>query len=226
MGRFNTREEEFITLDFDVHSLETAFDDMAKSAQLATVNALNTVGGMANKEIAKRIKANFNVPSGSLRVSKGPNGDGLIRLLRADARKSEQHFGVRRASFKIRILKKPISLLEYSAHQGATGVVVRVKNSPKTIRHSFISSWKWNSDKRYVFVRDPKRGTYIRKRTVKTNAGRFRTQLSKRTMRRQLFGPSIAGLYASKASRQILAETINKHYETVLNEKFVKEYEK
>jgi hypothetical protein len=191
-----------------MRELEREFDDLPIVTQKAMVNALNKVGRLANKAIAKFIKDNYNIPAKSLKIGY------LVKLIRADARKASDTGRAWRAFFTIVIRKRAINLIMYGGEQIiGGGVSVRVKRTTKVIRRAFVSVWKSGSHKRFIFVRDPKLGTFMSK-------------YGKRTKRRALYGPSIADLYGSIRARKIIDDTIEKNFQPMLDKEFERQFER
>lgn len=196
---------EFLRFDYDVRALDRAFDDLPDVTRKAAVNALNKVGRMANAAVRKFIVSEYNIKSRSLRLGN------LVTLRRADARKD-------RFVFTIFIRRRGRGLMKYGAIQESRGVSVRVKQSRKTIRHAFLSTWRRGEANRFVFVRDLRRGTV-------TRATRKGTAY-KTAKRRALFGPGIAALYGSRRSKRLIDETIEKNYRRILDEEFKRQFER
>jgi hypothetical protein len=195
---------EFFKLEIDLRELERQFTFLPDVTKKATVNSLNKVGRLANTGAKKDITSNYNIKASSLKIGS------VVNLKRADARR-----GI--PVFTIIVRKVARGLLKYGAVQGARGVTVKVRKSPKTIRSSFISTWKRGQSNKFVFIRDPKLGTVIRKR-------KGRQYIAQK--RRQLFGPSIAALYNSRRVRREIDSVIDKNYQSLLNEEFNRQFEK
>ena len=193
----------FLKLEVDEGELTRLFDDLSKSAQRANINALNVVGALGNKAIKKNILRNYNIKNKSLTQGK------LVKPRRADIRK-------RRPVYELFVKGVKRGLLLYSARQVARGVRFTTEKSERFIRSAFISTLKKGSSNLFVFLRDPKKGTY--------RAGRGKGK--SRTKRRVLFGPSVAAMYDSQNSRDALNKTIDKNYQKVLDEKFNDQFEK
>ena len=209
----------FLKLNVDMRELEREFDDLSVAAQKGSVNALNVVGRLANKEIKKFIKSNYNIKNKSIirRVS----------IKRADARKS-------RPVFTIVIKKVGRGLGLYSPIQrGSKGkgkglVSVKVGKSRKTLRHgAFVSTWAAGRVTGTSFMKGP---TVFRK-AIGKNAGTITRRTKKGTSytaakREMLFGPNVADLYSSMKARKVLDRTIEDNYQKVLDEKFNDQFER
>lgn len=187
----------------DVQDLEDKFRDMNEALKVATVNSLNTVGRMINKEIAKDIKSKYNIKARTLRLGK------TVSLRRADKRKLIPFF-------TISILKKGRGLALYSPKKGKAGVSVKIKRGRKTVRGSFFIKTKTGK----VFVaRKGKRRSFIL-RTSRTGR-RYVARASD-----FLYGPSIASLYKRRAAFRLIDIVINREYKSKLDENFNKQFER
>ncbi|GJQ59774.1 MAG: hypothetical protein D8M57_13175 [Candidatus Scalindua sp. AMX11] len=192
-----------LTFEFDVREIDALFDDMSSAYQKAAVNTLNKVGRGANREAAKFIKSNYNIPAKALKIS----GAGRkVILKRADARRAF-------VGFTINVLQSRRGLMLYGAKKTAKGVRVRVKKKTKNIKGAFISTWRRGDDNKFVFVRDPKEGFYKKGE-------------ARRTKRRTLLGPSIADLYGSRRVRRLIDTAVRRNFQKELDEQFNNQFEK
>ncbi len=199
-----SNRRKIFSLDVDLKSLESQFLDLNIALKRAVVNTTNKVGRKANREIAKDIKANFNIKQKSLRLGK------TVRLRRADARKDDP-------VFRIVIFKKGRGLFLFGAKKGRRGVSVLVKKSRKTVKGSFFITSK-SRNKTFVARRAKSGGTVER---TSRSGRRYKAPRSK-----FLFGPSIASLYASRRSRKVLEKVINEGYQKELDDQFNRQFEK
>ncbi len=177
------------------------FDDMNKALRTATARAMNQVGRKANREAAKHLKETFNVTQRDLRVNH------RVFLRTADSRSLNK--------FKFVIFVKQVGrgLHRYNPEPTTGGTTVLVKKNRRKIRSAFVSVWKKGQSGRFVFVRDKKEGTYVRK-----------GQKVERTKRRVLFGPSIADLYRRKDTLVMIEKTVQDNFEDTLSEQFDKQF--
>lgn len=197
---------------FEIEGLNEIFEDLNRSLQRATVNALNVVGTRANRAAINYIRRNFNIPKRDLGVNKP---DDKISLERADARRGEAVFTI-----KVKISRRGLWL--YGAKQTPLGVVVTVKKRAKIVRGAFISTWKKGQpkSKSYVFKRDPKVGYY------KPTGKNTKKGSKLREKRRSLLGPSIAGLYRKREIRNAIQHFIDTNFQAELDDQFNKQFEK
>lgn len=205
--------DKIFTLNFDIRDLNELFDDLDKSLQKASVNALNVIGTKANRAAINHISSRFNIPKKDLGVNKP---DDKIFLKRADVRRRE-------VVFLIIIKKSRRGLWLYGAKQTPIGVTVTVKKRAKIVRGAFISTWKKGQpkSKSWVFVRDPRLRKY--KPREKPKRGK---SLKLRQSRRSLMGPSIAGLYQTRGIRNAIDSFIEDNFQGELDDQFERQFEK
>lgn len=192
----------FFSLEFNIREINRVFDDTSNAYKTSAVNALNKVGRLANREAANHIKKNYNIRASDLKIGSNET----VRLYRADKRKSV-------ISFKIHVIQKRRGLIQYGAKQTKKGLKVKVKTRSHLIRGAFISTWRRGENNTFAFLRDPKKGTYQRGKSV-------------RIKRRALFGASIANIYGSRRVSAIIRSVINSKFQGVLDEEFNKQFEK
>ncbi len=174
---------------------------MNKTLKKATVLTLNQVGRLANREAAKHIKTKFNVKQRDIRINH------RVFLKRADARFLSQF------EFVIFVRHVPRGLEKYDPQPTTGGTLVRVEKRQSFIRDGFVSVWRKGQSGKFVFVRDPKLGTYSRK-----------GEKNLRTKRKTLFGPSIADMYRGKKLLKVIRETVENNFERILGEQFNKRF--
>lgn len=101
------------------------------------------------------------------------------------------------------ISRKPIALIEFAARQTNTGVSVKVHKARKVIRHAFIA--KMPSGHLGVYMRkDGSRHVYRRQ------AGKV---VSSQLPIRELYGPSVGGMYGNARVQAAMARSIAANFE-------------
>ena len=189
------------SIEFNIREINGVFDDMSNAYKSATVNTLNKVGRLANREAANHIKKNYNIKAGDLKIGNNE----IVRLRRANKRK-----GV--LGFIIYVVQRRRGLIQYGAKQTKKGIKVKIKKRAVLIKGAFISTWRSGESNKFAFRRNPKK-FYQKKKSL-------------RMKRRVLYGLSIANLYGSRKVLSVIEETVNSKSQRVLDEEFNKQFEK
>jgi hypothetical protein len=153
----------------------------------AIVSALNRCVEMARTDASKEIRAaGYNVKARAIKAS-------------ASVRKASTGSLVA----ILRVSRKPIALINFGARQTTKGVSVHILNGRKTINHAFIATMP--SGHKGVYVRKPG-GRYVYKR----KDGKV---VSSQLPLRELFGPSVGGIYGTDRIQQAMARSIAANFE-------------
>ncbi len=198
-----SQTEKVFRLHVSVDDVTATFRDMNRSLKAATVNALNKVGRLINREIATDIKRNYNIKARTLRLGK------TVRLRRADKRKEVP-------VFTISILKKGRGLALYSPIKRKAGVGVRVKAERKTVKGSFFIKTKRGM--RFV-ARKSRKGGFVTR--VSSSGKKYQAPRSQ-----FLYGPSVAQLYKRRRAFKMIRKVIDREYEKELRIQFNNQFEK
>ncbi len=199
----SSQTRKVFNLHVDIKDVEDAFADMNSALKTASVNTLNIIGRLSNKEIAADIKANYNIKARTLKLGK------TVSLRRADVRKSLP-------VFTITIKKVGRGLALYSPLKTTAGVSVRIKKGKQTIRRSFFIKNKQGM--RFV-VRKSRKGGFVDR--VSKSGKRYKGAKSK-----FLYGPSLASLYGRRKSLRIIRNVIDRDYKNELDKQFNNQFEK
>lgn len=202
---------EFVKIHFDVRSMEKDIKALPKITRGVTVGTLNKVVRKANTAGRKFITSHYNIKARSMKIG------GLVSIKRADARKADP------LTASIFIRQKARGLFKYGAKQlKSGGVGVKVTKTRKKLKSAFISSWRRGGIQQPQFV--------FRKATGK-NAGKI-TRISRTgtryeaDKRESLVGPSVAQLYGSRKTRNVMNKVVRLNFRPIFDADFRKKMAK
>lgn len=184
----------------DMRGLLRKFDLSAEDAKRALPRALNKVATTVRKEAAGEIrKLGYGLKIGVIK-------DAL----------SIRQANLARSNAAVNAKGRPIALYEYGARQRKDGVSVEVKNGRKVITGAFLATMP-KTGKRGVFVRvgSAAHARAVKHGFVKAHSGQGTSKGRHGLPIRQLYGPSIPGVFVNEALQVTLAELARARFATV-----------
>ena len=155
--------------------------------QRAVVSALNRCVEMARTDASKELRSEgYNIKSAAIKAA-------------ASVRKASSGHLVATLSLS----RKPIALIAFGAKQKGDGVSVKIHKKANVIRHAFIATMPSGHT-----------GVYLRKNggkhVYKRKGGKL---VSSQLPIRELYGPSVGGMYGNDRVQAAMARAIAENFE-------------